>query len=188
MTAASDLLFISEAVKDLRAYVLSKDLFWPLQRKTRTAIAGQLPQLTLGNLAVSQARLRALELPEPQADEYARVSAQIAEVRAEWLSNWRIKEEQEIGSRLKLWQEYLRDLRGDPCQHAPYFAREVRNRVILELMDAASGQNGAAEQLAMLDQILRGLSQPGPFVWEGDYSSGFPTERFWFLYLSIKLR
>jgi hypothetical protein len=186
MKPEDDLLFLREAVKDLGAYVLAKDLYWPLQSQARTASGEKLPQLTLGNLALSLARL-GIRLPADQASEYAQLSAQIDQVRGEWQSNWRVKEAQEISARLKLWQEYLRDLRGDPAKHAPFYHREVRARVILALLQPGKGQgeNAQVEQLNMLDQLLRGLSHQGPFLWEEGYADAFPRERFWFLYITF---
>jgi hypothetical protein len=185
MIPESDLLFLREAEKDLREYILAKDLFWPLQGQARAASEGQLPPLTLGNLALSQARLTASQLPMKQAAEFAQLSERVAQIREEWLANWRLKEEREIGARLNLWQQYLRDLRSDPRQHAPFYAREVRTRVILELLDGGQAKDEYKEQLRMLDQILRGLSQPGSFIWEAEIAAGFPRERFWFLFVGI---
>ncbi|MBE0697067.1 MAG: hypothetical protein IH586_09100, partial [Anaerolineaceae bacterium] len=134
---------------------------------------------------LSQARLTANQLPAQQVNELAQINKRIAQVREEWLANWRIKEEKEIAMRLNLWQQYLRDLRKDPRQYAPFYAREVRLRVILELLDGAQGKNEHKEQLQMLDQVLRGLSEPGPFIWEAEIADGFPRQRFWFLYVAI---
>jgi hypothetical protein len=183
MKAEDDLLFLREVAKDLSEYILAKDVYWPLQTLTPTQSGEKLPQLTLGSLALSQTRLSASPLPVQQAGEYARLCEQIEQVHQEWRSNWRVKEEQEIGARLKQWQEYIRDLRGEPRQQAAFYAREARTRAILALLQP--GIIAQTEQLNMLDQILRGLSRPGPFLWEAGYTSAFPQDRFWFLYIVI---
>jgi hypothetical protein len=184
MMPETDLLFLREAVIDLQAYIFSQDVYWPLRSKT----PARLPQLTIGSLALAQARLSAAPLKPEQAKELEGLSARIQQVREEWLANWRKKGEREFASRLNLWQQYLRDLRGDARRHAPFFAREVRTRAILQLLvaqDSIVNAGEHAEQLAALDQVLRGVTQPGPFVWEEEVAPAFPPGSFWFLYLAV---
>jgi hypothetical protein len=183
MAFERDWLFLREALPDLRDYILSSDVYRPL--RTRAAGGLKLPQLTIGSLMLSQARLGALELPGQQEAELAEISRRINEVRQEWRVNWGNKAGREFGSRMNLWQQYLRELRGDPGRNAPIYPNEVRLRAIISLLhsevtDLVPGQE---EQLGMLDQILRGLSKPGSFVWEIELANGFPQEDFWFLYV-----
>jgi hypothetical protein len=88
---------------------------------------------------------------------------------------------------LNLWQQFLRELRADQQRSAPIYATEVRLRAILQLLrpeviDLPAEQE---EQLEMLDQILKGLTRPGSFVWEADLISSFSQQNFWFLYVSV---
>jgi hypothetical protein len=189
MLPENDLTFLREAAPDLQEYILSRDLYWILRSPSPMLGGGQLPQLTIGNLILSQVRLAAGNLSESQNRELGQLSAQIEKVRAGWLANWRQKAGKEFISRLNLWQQYLRELRGDVRQHAPFYTKEVRVRVILELL-AAQGQADlpvdSGEQLQMLDQILRGLVQPGPFIWDAPLTGVFLPEKYWFLYSSPK--
>jgi hypothetical protein len=43
------------------------------------------------------------------------------------------------------------------------------------------------ELLTMLDQILRGITRPGPFIWEAELADGFSREDFWFLYVAFQV-
>jgi hypothetical protein len=185
MAYESDWLFLREALPVLREYLLSSDLYWPL--RTRAQAGARLPQLTIGSLALSLARLGALGLTGQPAAELAELSGRVDAVRQEWRANWGIKAGREFRSRLNLWQQYLRELRADPQHHAPAYASEVRVRAILGLLRSEAGGLPAdqEEQLAMLDQILRGLTRPGPFLWEVELSGGFSQESFWFLYVAF---
>jgi hypothetical protein len=189
MTYEKDMVFLKTAVPDLRDYILSADLYWTLRPPARTPGGVRIPQLTIGNLMLSQARLAALAISDAQQDGLAEVSKQIHAVRDEWRANWEKKAAREFGSRLNLWQQYLRELRGDPGKHSAYYPQEVRARAILRLLRPEAGTNTLSaeeEQLAMMDQILRGVSQEGPFVWDSTLENGFPQEGFWFLYRSFE--
>ncbi len=184
----TDLLFLREAVIDLQEYILSQDVYWPLRSKTREPGGASLPQLTIGSLALAQTRLSACALAPEQARELESLSAQIQHFREEWLSNWRLKGEREFASRLNLWQQYLRELRSDPRRHAPFYAREVRGRAILHLLvaqESVGNMREDAEHLRSLDQVLRGLARPGPFVWEAEIAPAFLSDSYWFLYLMV---
>jgi len=188
MAFENDWLLLREALPELRAYILSADLYRPI----RTGASGgmRLPQLTIGSLMLSLARLKALQLTGQPAAELAGLSQNIDVVRQEWRANWGNKASREIGSRMNLWQQYLRELRSDPRGHSAAYPSEVRHRAIFHLLrdEANDPQAAQDEQLSMLDQILRGLSRPGSFVWEAELAGGFPKEDFWFLYVSIPNR
>lgn len=188
MAAENDWEFLRAALPDLRDYILSADVYWTLQPAGRSAAGARLPRLTLGNLLLSQARLSAVNLDGQRRDELEQVTREIGRLREEWRSNWSLKAGREFSSRLNLWQQYVRDLRGDPRQHAAGYASEVRSRAILRLLRAEMLEGVPAseeEMLAMVDQILRGLAQPGPFVWEPEVAGAFPQQEFWFLYVKV---
>jgi hypothetical protein len=180
-----DWAFLRAAVGDLREYILSAELYWTLRPVQRQSI----PQLTIGSVLLSQARLAALQLNGPQESELSDLSRQIHAVREEWRANWGQKAGREFGSRLNLWQQYIRDLRGDLRRNVSAYPSQVRARAILRLL--RSELTGPVPQneedtLTMLDQILRGLTRPGKFVWEPEAEDGFPEEGFWFLYLDMQ--
>ncbi len=185
MALESDRLFLSEALADLRDYVLSPDVYWPLRTRSKGGI--RLPQLTIGNLLLSQARLRAQEFTSQPDPGLAEIFRQISEVRQEWRANWGNKAGREFRSRLNLWQQFISELRADPQRSAPVYAAEVRLRAILELLrpEISDLPRDQEEQLRMSDQILKGLTRPGPFIWETDLASGFLPNDFWFLYVSL---
>lgn len=189
MDFQSDWELVRDAAPDLQRYVISADLYWPLRLTAATPGSIQTPQLTIGSLVLSLARLSALDLPEGQAKELSQIKTQVEQVRNDWRANWAKKAAHEFSSRLNLWQQYIRELRDDPRQQESIYTNEVRQRVILrllqsELLDALPAHEG--EQLAMLDAILRGLSQPAGFLWEPEIQGAFSGDDFWFLWVAIK--
>jgi hypothetical protein len=185
MAFDSDWAFLRAAVGDLREYILSAELYWTLRPVQRHSI----PQLTIGSLLLSQARLAALKLEAHQESELADLSRQIHAVREEWRANWGLKAGREFGSRLNLWQQYIRELRGDVRRNVSAYPSQVRARAILRLLRSELTDpvpQNEEDTLTMLDQILRGVTNPGPFVWEPEVEDGFPQEGFWFLYVEIQ--
>jgi len=182
---SSDLIFLREVAVDLREYILSPDLYWPVR-----TVSGEvkLPQLTIGNILLSQTCLRAAALSGSQYAESVSISQQIDQVRSEWLANWRIKAGHEFGSRLRLWIQALQELRVDRQKRTHHYSNEVRLRAILSLLQG-DGQADIApqdvEQLQSIDQVLRGITHPANFVWEPELSKVFLPDKFWFLYISL---
>ena len=75
---------------------------------------------------------------------------------------------------------------GEPSQAS--YAYQVRDRVILDLLDAELSIAGEMEHqnMLVLDQTLHKLTKPGTFIWEMDIRPGFPIEKYWYLYVSIQ--
>ena len=175
----ADLVFLTAALPDLRDYILSAELYWPLRPERGVGGGLRLPQLTIGNLLLSMARLAGTSTPEIE---------QIQALRAEWLSNWRRKAAREYESRLNLWQRYLLELRESAGRQPASYTSEVRNRAILQLLRSETGEELPGhidEQLAGLDAILRGITREGLFIWEPELQAAFPQPEFWFLYVTF---
>ncbi len=193
MAFESDWVFLRAALPDLQAYLLSREIYWPLNLPARSPYGVRLPQLTIGNLLLSAARLRALERIgeqfREQRAELDDIARQVEAVRNEWRAAWGRKAAREYSSRLNLWSQYLRDLQADLRANAASYLNEVRHRAILRLLVPEMPEGipqDEVEQINQLDEILRGLSQPGPFVWESEVESAFPWDGFWFLHVVIR--
>ncbi len=186
MSLDQDWQFLRAAMPDVREYLLSNVLYWSLNASG--ASGASLPQLTLGNFLLAQARLSALSLNSAQAEELADIAHRIHALREEWKSNWGLKAGVEFSARLHLWQSFIQDLRGEAASHQGIYAQKVTQRAILRLLQPEMIQGTPAheqDQLNGVDQILRGLSQHGSFVWEPEVQPGFPEEGFWFLYVTL---
>lgn len=188
MAFEGDWIFLKTAAPDLQEYILSNEMYWTLRPVQRAPGGVQVPQLSIGNLLLSRARLAAANLSAGEQAELAEVQRAIDAVRSEWRANWARKAGQEFHSRLNLWQQYLRELRGDARPSAGFYAREVRNRAILQLLTAEIEgvvPENELEQLRLLDGILHGVGRPGPFVWEPELADGFDQQAYWFLYRDV---
>jgi hypothetical protein len=188
MAFERDWIFLQAALPGLQDYLLSRDVYRPVLLPPGVPRNTQVPQLTIGSLLLSQARLSALELDPARQSELADLTQRINQVRHEWRGNWSSKAGQEYTSRLRLWGQYLRDLRIDPRANAAYYSNEARQRAILHLLVPELLEElpqADVDQTHLLDSVLRGLAQPGPFVWEPEAERAFPGDGFWFLYLQI---
>ncbi|GAB4420748.1 MAG: hypothetical protein Kow002_09330 [Anaerolineales bacterium] len=171
-----DKAFLEAGFPELKEYLLSKELFWPL-----TARGFQLPRLTIGGFLLAMARLEAAgERSDPLA-------AKLDGVRARWRVAWETKAGHEVRARSGLWRNYLEDYRQNPYQHADAYPYEVRNRVMLYLLVSELPESPPeAELVAGLDVLLKRSLLPGEFIWEAELQKGFPQDEFWFLYGTLK--
>ncbi len=170
MNKETDALYLKAGLEELESYLLSREVYWPLGRSS-------LPQLTLGNLLLTRLRLKARGLLST-AEE-----ARLEEQRYRWRVAWEKKARQEFRSRFRLWKNYLEDYSETPSAFAPDYPQEVRHRAILELLQAEmTTPLPETLQLEQLDEHLRAVFIPGPFIWEADLQPAFPKETWWYLY------
>lgn len=156
--------FLTDGLGQLKAYLHSDEVFWSL---------GRDPQLTLGNLLLAAASLQA-------AGSLAAADRQaLAEFKQEWRSAWEKKAEKEFASRLRLWSVSLAELAENPSRHASFYATEVRNRVLLQLL--AGEVPALRSQLAGVDASLKAHTKPSGFVWDATLETAFPAGEYWFL-------
>ncbi len=173
--------FLIAAAAELRDYLLSDAATWQLNGP------GSLPLLTPGYLLFFLKRYSAGILEE-RADEKLRSALnEITEVRQRWNSAWKKRIGQEIPQRLRLWSNYMDELIQSRNQAGKQYSWSVRWRVMLTLLEAEllDPVPKAGQRLKILDDQLRSISQPGPFVWEQWLEGAFPRSDFWFLYVII---
>lgn len=177
---------LREGSEDLERFVLGQDLYWPLNR--RLGGAHTITQFSLGTLALSSARLAAVEWPAEQQAELDTLLAGVQSVRKQWQVNWARKAGHEYSARLRLWQDALVEMLSDKRGGSGGYAFEVRWRAMLHLLEHDSGAQPQAvemEALAMLDSRLRAVTHPGAFLWEPEVERGFPASTFWYLYVTF---
>lgn len=181
-----DWVFLQAAVPELEDYLLSPVLFWPLNLRTGYPIPEDLTRLTLGNLLLTQARLKAFPWPEAQQVTLSNLTREIQQVRERWRANWQKKATQEIPSRLNLWKHAVEEILEAPTNLSPStWAYQVRHRAILHFLFGEVPANATpyTEALAALDQRLRPARPLNGFLWEAEIQAAFPPETFWFLYI-----
>ncbi len=164
-TPKIDQNYIETALPELKNYLLSDILFYPLM--------GQLPRLTIGGLLLAQRRLWAGNLG-------THLDPKLATLRDKWRAAWEKKSARELDARLTLWRNYLNDYRADPENYAADYKHEVRWRVIIELLLAEVDQIPA--EIIALDELLRVKFIKGKFLWDKNLQSQFAQDKFWFLY------
>lgn len=182
-----DRRYIEAVLPDLQDYLLVDEIYWPVHS---TALRNEppFPQFTLGNLLLALQRFGARDLLPDQQAEYSRLQSTVDAVRSRWRVAWEKKASREYSARLRLWRDYLEELRLQPHNHVDRFSYEVGRRAMLVILAKEARQIPPAEEelLRGLDGLLRSLFQAGDFIWEDDLRSGFPPDQYWFLYGSIQ--
>jgi hypothetical protein len=185
-TVEYDIGFFQAGVSELKAYLLSDLLFWPLSIRPPSG-GVPFPSLTLGGLLLARARLDAL-IPSGASGDLADLDLQIEAIRQKWGAAWARKANWELSSRLNQWQNFLEEYRRDPDTQAGYFAQEVGLRVILMLLmgDNLTVDEGTTSLLKALDSLLKTVFTAGNFIWDPALRAGFPSDPYWFLYGRLK--
>jgi len=180
-----DLAFLQGAAREFENYLLSQEIYWPLESQHGRPA---LPFLSMGGLLLAMVRLRAVcrSLSDPDAEAFQRSAARLAALRARWASVMARKIATEARSHLNLWHSFLMDLAESPHSAADRYPQDVRERVLLSLLatQPESTLLDAAHRRAVaeLDRELRLRFREGEFVWDSRLTSVFPRSDFWFLY------
>ncbi len=183
-----DWIFIRAAVDSLQDYLLSSELYWPLFVHPKEKVTGNLLQLTLGNLILTQARLQGYPWAAAQLSELADANQKIAQTREKWKSAWTKKAVLEIPARIKLWRNYVEELCDQPHAKAASYPFQARWRTELHFLDReiAGKVEMDLSSIKDLDLRLKRITQPAKFVWEAEIEPAFPRETFWYLYISVQ--
>lgn len=175
-TAEKDRAYLEAGIPELEGYLLADELYWPISSR-----GFDLPRLTIGGLLLAKTRL------ETRGERIEVLTSQLDAVRSTWQVAWETKAGREFQSRFGLWRNYLTDFRQNPEGQADAYPHEVRNRVILQLLQTELPENlPEREALAPLDSVVRSSLSPGDFIWEPDVQFGFPHVNYWFLYGKLR--
>lgn len=171
--------------EELEDYLLSREVFWPLERR---AAPGEppYPMLSLGGMLLTLDELAALEgeLGPEDAARLAELGRSLEDQRKEWRSSLERKAAKELHNRVNLWRAYLGDLE-EGAKAIEVYPQEVRQRVMAGRLEEEAAPAEAAESLRALgdlDSRLRRRFSPGPFVWDRRLARIYPAAGFWFLY------
>ena len=177
-SAEKDRTYLEAGIPELRDYLLSNEIYWPITTREYT-----LPRLTIGGILLSQIRL------ETRNKRIESLVAQLDAVRSRWRVAWETKASREVQARMRLWSNYLADYRHDPERHADAYPHEVRYRVMLDLLlFELTALPAEQEELSHLDNLLRSNLIKTDFVWAADLRTGFPRGAYWFLYGKLNPR
>lgn len=186
--AGYDMGYLRAGVEEMEAYLLSSEVYWPTGVKSPP---GQppYPQLTLGGVLLAQRRAHHFPGGAGDLQALSRLEAELEANRSHWRVAWEKKAAREFHARLMLWRDYLEEFRLHPENHADRYAYEVSRRVLLDLLQAETGDIPGAETelLAALDRQLQAHFAPGAFVWENGLQAAFPPDQFWYLYGNLRV-
>jgi hypothetical protein len=185
-TINADLAFLQAGVSEMKAYLLSDLLFWPLSARPQSG-GPAFPSLTLGGLLLARTRLRARGSFQSEG-KLVKLEEELEANRHRWGSAWVRKANWEFSSRLRQWQNFMEEYRQNPEAQAGFFKHEVGLRVMLALLAGAESEppEAESEMLKALDRLLKLAFINGEFIWEPGLESGFPPETYWFLYGHLK--
>jgi hypothetical protein len=175
MTSAEvQLAWYAAALEELRAFLLSGEVVWTMEHPP-----AQLRQdLSVGGLLLIRDNLHT------QSGLSASAQRRLDELDRRWEGLRRThavalerKAEQEVRMRVNLWRAYLTDLSGrrGMAEEYPY---QVRQRAMIERL----AELGAVADPSDMDDRLREIFHPAPFVWEAGLERAYPKDRYWFLY------
>lgn len=178
-----DLRYLKAGIEELQSYLLSDQLYWPLDAKTK-ANEPVFPNLTLGNLLLSKARLEARHLTLEQDVQLGAVLPLLDQVRSQWRVAWSKKAERSLNSRLTMWRDFLDEYRKAPDSNTERYPYEVQRRVMIELLlpEVDKVPKETYELLDALDALVKTFLEPGDFIWEAELKDGFPQKTYWYLY------
>lgn len=175
--------FLEAAIPLLEHYIMSSEMYWAIGVH---APAGNppYPQLTLGAVLLFHARAEARAQTADQQAVLARLSEQLDALRFHWRTAWSKKAAHEFEARLRLWRNFLEEYRENHRANFDRFKYEVRRRVQLHMLAEETTEIPQADHALLqgLDNVLKALFIPGPFIWDDELASSFPPDPYWYLY------
>ena len=170
-----DRTFLHHAESELKDFLLSDQLFWPLSEGER---------LTLGSLLLALIRVKAVAKSPDEIQTIERISTHLSDTRAAWRTNWSNKAALEFRSRLRQWELVGREILSGDNHTSIVYHHEVTLRVILALLQPEMLEPDvvALEHLGIRDHQLSAASHRTGFIWDPGLQEQFPEEKFWFLY------
>ena len=173
-----NLTFLEHAVDEIKDYILSDQLFWPMGSD----------RLTIGVLLLALQRLKTTDQGSDQ--KLSEMETKIAAFRIQWRTNWSNKALLEFKSRLRQWELALSELLSKDQEPPVLYRHEVTLRVLLEILCGEMIQPDTQDiaHMNLLDQKLRSASTRHGFVWEPALEEGFPEQTYWYLYVLPRRR
>ena len=185
-TFSYEIGYLRAGVSALESYLLSKELYWPLDAN---APPGErpYPRLTLGGMLLARTRAWAYPLSLSQQVELQNLDEQIEVVKTRWRIAWGKKASRSFQARLKMWRDYLDETIEKPEANADRYAYEVERRVMLHLLspEVEDLPQAYRDMIAALDLRLSGAFHAGEFIWDPQITAGFPVEEYWYLFGSL---
>jgi hypothetical protein len=169
-----DLAYIKASASELEAFLLSND------------VIRQLPDLSLstGGILLAHKRVEAANIEGKIGSSWD----EIEKIHDHWKTAWANKCQHELKMRMRLWGDFILGLAHDGNEPSSAYHHQVRNRVIMQLIEDNHPDHAAefAESIERKDKLLVKYSADHDFIWEPEVQSGFPKEKFWYLYRAMR--
>ena len=181
-------IFAESTLIELKDYLLSPTLFWPLSLPgLNKDEQSSVPKLTPGNLYLCLRKINTFDFEPDLMVGMKDVVGRISTLLEAWQSNWKKKAQQEFLIRINLWESYLKELKRNPAMNTGSFSYQVRNRIILDLLEEELKVANKNEIVSMqhMDETLKNLVKDGDFIWQFDLCRGFPKNQYWYLYIKF---
>ncbi|MCS6907264.1 MAG: hypothetical protein RML93_05205, partial [Anaerolineales bacterium] len=139
--------------------------------------------LTHGTYLLALNRARGIAQTAAEHSRWQNSALEVEDLRRRWHRAWLDKAKLDASSRLRRWEDFLREYWQKPADQIDRYAYEARNRVILELLKEETPETLEIwDRLAQLDQRLRERWIQGEFLWEKEQAAQFPPAPYWFLW------
>lgn len=174
-----DLLYLQSSMPYLEDFLIGRDIFVHLD--VPQSVHGALipSRLSLGGVLLARARLASVQPPG-----FTSLDAHMTTLRSRWRVNWETKAAQELPERVRLWSNALGELLSDQESARRAYPREVRMRVMIQLLadELSTIPQAVQAEVNAMDATLRAVFHPGEFCWDMELVAGFQKEKYWFLY------
>jgi hypothetical protein len=180
-----NLTLLKEMMAEFRAHILSKELFWPLRKKSYDNVP--FPQLSIGALLLTLDELEAQASEMNALDE--RTYQEQLNIFERFSQKFRVaienKAARELITRTNLWRGYLQDVEEDP-QSLEEYSRQVRNRVLMKKLSTLASVDQATSEndvVGGMDDWMLQDALTVEFIWDEMLEPIYPIEEYPFLYL-----
>ena len=178
---------VRASIPEWKPFLFSREIFWPLSFDRKNPLHGPIiPRLSAGRLLLA---VRILQILSKDDFEIKKASEneinQLSELINTWRANWEKKINLEIPVRTRQWQQMMNEMRSSEGISDAGYKNQIYIRVILDLLLKNANSPDviiAEQQLAVLDRILKMLTNPTEFIWNENLRKGFPEDQYWYLY------
>jgi hypothetical protein len=183
---AVDLAITAEMVNELEEYIIKEDLYRTLF--VHTAHGDQSLQMTGGDLLTRLHRLQARhgELTATQQTQLDTLQANATAIIRSLRTRFHERLMREMKSRLDTLKWFLEESGDDRQRFRTNYPFEMRNRQRIDEIVKELGSDtpsDLSERLRNIDQRIRLLTMPSPFIWDEKLKHVYPQSPYWYLYL-----
>ena len=113
-------VYLQAGNQEVEAYLLSNELFWPLNVSPSFG-EPSYPKFTLGGFHYYDTCARALAQSVSQIAALQKIETDMNRFHTRWQVAWERKASWELNSRLMQWVNVLEEIRRDPEEHLDYY-------------------------------------------------------------------